>query len=393
MNKKYQKCLDYIEANWNRSVFRKRRDTGTHLALPNKFISPNADLFAEDQFYWDSYFIILGLVVSNRAKLARGMVDNLVYLFNRFGFIPSRNFFPNLSISQPPFLTSMIMEVFSVLPDKRWLARAAAAAEEELEKYWKDGGRCSKGGCPVHVVKRGLSRYAGYYRSNLVAEYESGWDETSRFSGDCLEWVPVDLNCLLYKYEADLAEIHALLGNKEKEKIYMLAAKKRKTTMNGVFWNGKKGFFFDYNKNKRKQGAFWSIAGFYPLWAKSATEEQAAAVVKNLKQFERAGGLANSANLDLFKEFKQWDYPNGWPNQQWIVIKGLLNYGFEKEAQRLTLKWLDMNLEVFKETGFLWEKYNVVKKTVGQSDARYETQSGFGWTNGVFMRLIKEVLK
>lgn len=392
-NSKYQNCLDYIEKYWSKATFKIIKDTGTHLRLPNKFVSPNAELFAEDQFYWDSYFIILGLIDSGRVKLARGMVDNFIYLFDRFGFVPARNFFQNLCVSQPPFLTSMAMEIFELWPNKNWIKKVAAAAEGELYGYWRDDKRCPKGGCPVHIVKRELSRYSGYYRSNLVAEYESGWDETSRFGGKCLEWVPVDLNSLLYKYEIDLSKMYAFLGDLEKSKKFMLAAKKRKATISKFLWSEKKGFFFDYNKTKRKAGNFWSLAGFYPLWAGLATQEQAEAVVKNLNKFEFAGGLANSSKEGLYKEFKQWDYPNGWPNQQWIAIKGLLNYGFEKEAQRLTTKWLDMNLKVFKETGKMWEKYNVVKKTVGQSDDRYETQSGFGWSNGVFSRLVKEVLK
>ncbi|MFA5248832.1 MAG: trehalase family glycosidase [Patescibacteria group bacterium] len=370
MNKKYQKCFNYIERSWAGFVFKTKHDIGIHLALPNKFISPNAELFAKDQFYWDSYFIILGLVVSGRQKLARGMVDNLVYLFNRFGFIPARNLFPSIAVSQPPFLTSMILEVFSSLPNKKWLAQVAEAAEGELANYWKDGGYRAKSGCPVHLVKHGLSRYAGYYRSNLVAEYESGWDETSRFGGKCLEFASVDLNSLLYKYEIDLSEIYELLGKKEKAKSFMIAAKQRKTAMTKFFWNEKKGFFFDYNKDKKEQSDFWSLAGFYPLFVKLATKEQAEVMVKNLKKFEFAGGLANTANQKLYKDFKQWDYPNGWPNQQWIVLKGLLNYGYEKEARRLAIKWLDLNLAIFKETGFLWEKYDVVKKTIGQIDMK-----------------------
>ena len=72
-----------------------------------------------------------------------------------------------------------------------------------------------------------------------------------------------------------------------------------------------------------------------------------------------------------------------------IVIKGLLNYGFREDAERLAKKWLNLNKKVFLKTGKFWEKYNVVKCDVGKS-GRYPTQDGFGWTNAVFVKLVNE---
>jgi alpha,alpha-trehalase len=154
-------------------------------------------------------------------------------------------------------------------------------------------------------------------------------------------------------------------------------------------WNSKKRFFFDYNYKFKKQGDFYSIAGFYPLWAKLASNSQAKKIRDNLKLFEYRGGLANTQKSELSKEFKQWDYPNGWANQQWIVIKGLMNYGYEKDAKRLAQKWLELNAKVFEKTGKFWEKYDVVKCNEGKS-GRYKNQTGFGWTNAIFVKLIKE---
>jgi alpha,alpha-trehalase len=107
---------------------------------------------------------------------------------------------------------------------------------------------------------------------------------------------------------------------------------------------------------------------------------------KNLSVFEHDWGLATSQKNDLITPFRQWDYPNGWPNLQWIVIDGLRKYHYDTDAKRLTKKWLTLNEKVFSETGKLWEKYDVVKGTVGKSGL-YKTQSGFGWTNMVYVLL------
>lgn len=377
----YRQCLDYINKHWKKITFYLPKDEKTHIGLPNKFVSPNSNLFKNDQFYWDSYFTILGLVASGKVSLAKGIVDNLIHLHKRFGIIPSRNRFYNLGISQPPFLTSMASEVFQDTKDKQWLSNVARTAEEELKDYWmKDD---------THLVHKGLSRYCDHFWTHLTAEHESGWDMTSRFHDRCLDYLPVDLNSCLYKYETDLARIYNILNNKKKERAYLNKANKRKEIMLKLMWNEKKGFFFDYDYKNKKQSSFYSLAGFYPLWAKLATESQAKKMLKSIRKFDYEGGLANTQKSGLSKEFKQWDYPNGWANQQWITIKGLLNYGFKSEAERLAIKWLDLNKKVFLKTGKFWEKYNVVKSGIGK-EGRYPIQTGFGWTNAVFVRLVKE---
>ena len=353
-----------------------------HIGLPNQFIAPSMSdgIFDQDQFYWDSYFIILGLISSGKVKLAKGMVDNLVYLYQRFGVIPGRNQYHDLARSQPPFLTQMVAEVFSKTQDRLWLKRCLKTAEAELNNYWMN---------QFHLQYKGLSRYCDSLITNASSEDESGWDFTSRFHEQCLDFLPLDLNSLLFKYELDLAGFYSMLKNSVKQELYATRAKQRKKNMNHLLWNKKSGFFFDYNYRTRSQSKFFSLAGYYPLWAGWATEEQAAMAVSKLRIFEYTGGLANTQKHLLFKSFKQWDYPNGWPNQQWVVIKGLLNYGYRADAERLAIKWLNTNKRIYKKTGMFWEKYNVVKTGIGQAD-RYPTQTGFGWTNGVFLRLVAE---
>src|SRR6185503_18131682 len=74
-------------------------------------------------YYWDSYFIVLGLLQDGRKDLARGMADNLIYELNYYGKIPNGNRTYYLTRSQPPFLTSLIRAVFeSGAADRDWLA-------------------------------------------------------------------------------------------------------------------------------------------------------------------------------------------------------------------------------------------------------------------------------
>ena len=373
----FEPTLRHIENHWEKLTFDLPQDMGIHIGLPNPFVSPDSDFFANDQFYWDSHFTILGLVDSGKTPLAKGMVENFAHLFNKFGIVPSRNRFYNLGISQPPFLTSMALEVFQKTQDKEWLRSIAKVAEQELEKYWMDEHHLSYGG---------LSRYCDHFITHTTAEHESGWDMTSRFNDHCLDYLPVDLNSCLFKYESDLANVHHLLGDSTKGDHFGQLAEKRKANMVLHMWNEKKGFFYDYNHDAKQQSHFVSVAGLYPLWAKLATSEQAGKVRKNLRLLECDGGLANTQKTRLLKPARQHDFPNGWAPQQYIAIQGLMNYGFKEDAERLTQKWLTLNQDLFLKTGHMWEKYDVVNRDIGKSE-RYRMLSGFGWTNGVFVRL------
>ncbi|MEO5572377.1 MAG: trehalase family glycosidase [Bacteroidia bacterium] len=382
--KDYKACLHYIEKHWKELTSYHPKDKYIQLGLPNKFISPNGVIYKDDQFYWDSYFIIIGLVKCGREQLAKGMIENFLYMQKKFNIIPMRNRYYNLGGSQIPFLTSMIKEVFAVTKDMRWYKNAMKAAEHELQNYWMNKSRTEQ-----HIVYKDLSRYCDHYITHLTAEHESGWDMTSRFHDHCLDYLPVDLNCNLYKYETDLAEFYKSIHNNKMSEKYTEQAEKRKRTMHSLMWNFKKGYYFDYDYKHKKQSDFYSIAGFYPLWAKLATYTQAKKIADNLKRFEYEGGLANTQSTELSDEYKQHDYPNGWPHQQWIVIKGLMNYGFKDQAMRIAKKYLDLNKKLFTRTGKFWEKFDVVEADIGKSE-RYSTQSGFGWTNAVFVRLISK---
>jgi alpha,alpha-trehalase len=347
------------------------------IPLPHKTVSPNDEYFAGTQFYWDTYFTILGLLDGGHGKLARGMVDNLLFLYKRFGLMPARNSRTSTGRTQPPFLTRMAFEVYEAgAADKKWLDRVMRIAQKEYETVWMSGQRYDE--------STGLSRFRPKYLRRILTVYESGWDVSSRFSHNQYELIPIDLNCQLYQYETDLLQWAKMNKDTTATKRWRAAAKVRREQIETCFWDNKTRFFYDNQDGK--VGTLKTLAGFYPLWCGAATKEQAKRCVSKLKVFEYAGGLANSQKLPL--SFRQWDYPNGWAPQQLIVCEGLKKYGYKKEAERIASKWLECNLEVFEKTGRMWEKYDVVNKRIGRR-GRYPTQSGFAWTNSVFIRLQK----
>ncbi|MEZ4932160.1 MAG: trehalase family glycosidase [Saprospiraceae bacterium] len=129
----------------------------------------------------------------------------------------------------------------------------------------------------------------------------------------------------------------------------------------------------------------FSLAGMYPLFFKIATLEQAESCAKVIQEkFLRPGGVVTTP----IHSGQQWDAPNGWAPLQWITIQGLKNYGFDDLANDIKKRWIDLNTKVFRNTGKLLEKYNVENIDLLSGGGEYPVQDGFGWTNGVLLRLL-----
>jgi alpha,alpha-trehalase len=122
------------------------------LYLPNRYVVPGGRF--NEMYGWDSYFIILGLVKDKRSELARGMVENFFFEIENYGAILNANRTYFFTRSQPPFLTSMIREVYEhptgKPPSKAWLAKAYRYAQRDYE-LWTS---------PIHRAgDTGLARY------------------------------------------------------------------------------------------------------------------------------------------------------------------------------------------------------------------------------------------
>jgi len=224
---------------------------------------------------------------------------------------------------------------------------------------------------------------------------ESGWDFSSRWLDDpqdlssirTTKIIPVDLNALLYNLELVLAKSHKLNGDEATGRLYEQRAAQRLEALQTYCWDPESGFFRDYDLEKRDHTPILSLAGVFPLFFEMATPEQAQQVADVLEgQFLQAGGLPST----LIETGQQWDAPNGWAPLQWIAIKGLRNYEQDQLAGTIAQRWIDLNVKVYKNTGKMVEKYNVYESDLEGGGGEYPVQDGFGWTNGVLLKLLSE---
>lgn len=414
---------EHIEELWD--VLTRQSDTmdaGSLIPLPKPYIVPGGRF--REIYYWDSYFTMLGLQASDRGDIVENMVDNFAYLIDLLGFIPNGNRTYYMSRSQPPFFAMMVrvlaemkgdevytkylpqlrkeyhfwMEDTSLIPDTTvWAHRRVVHYNGVvLNRYWDDKNTPRPESYREDVeTAQGSGRPEEEVYRNLRAGAESGWDFSSRWFKDgrtlatihAIEIIPVDLNALLYNLERTLEKAYEIKGDADSTTFYTQRAKQRQTALIRYCWNDKDGFFEDYDFVNGGFTGKRTLAGIFPLFFKIADEKQAASVVKSIERdFLKAGGVVSS----LSNTGQQWDAPNGWAPLQYMTIEGLRNYGYHPLANKIKERWIALNTKIYRNTGKMLEKYNVMDLTLEAGGGEYPVQDGFGWTNGVLLKLMTE---
>ncbi|EMH4164547.1 alpha,alpha-trehalase [Pluralibacter gergoviae] len=388
------------------------------LALPQAYIVPGGRF--TETYYWDSYFTMLGLAESGRSDLMKCMADNFAWMIERYGHIPNGNRTYYLSRSQPPVFALMV-ELFeedgvrgarrylehlkmeyafwmdgagSLLPNQAYRRVVRMPDGSLLNRYWddRDTPRDESWFEDVETARHSGRPPNEVYR-DLRAGAESGWDYTSRWLRDgnrlasirTTQFVPVDLNALMFKLESTIANISALNGDREAEADFRHRASERRTAITRYLWDDEQGCYRDYDW-RREQMALFSAASVVPLYVGLATHEQADKLDTAIRtRLLTPGGIMATE----YDSGEQWDYPNGWAPLQWMAIQGFKLYGNDALGNEIAHSWLKMVNNFYQQHHKLIEKYHISCSTAREGGGgEYPLQDGFGWTNGVVRRLI-----
>eukprot|EP00435_Cladocopium_sp_Y103_P011733 s2273_g3.t1 len=131
----------------------------THFAeVGSRSIQDPTGRFLET-YYWDTYWVVRGLIVCNMLETAKG-----VDLVRNFGFVPNGTRVYYLDRSQPPLLTDMAMAIFDATGDKEWLSKVLPLMVKEYN-FWM----CEDSGHVVH-----LKRPSGMLSLNIYQSQRRG---------------------------------------------------------------------------------------------------------------------------------------------------------------------------------------------------------------------------
>lgn len=461
-NLQVEKLPKEITANYVKSIndypgllalaMRRKSDTyGDLEGFP--YIVPGGRF--NEQYGWDSYFETLGLLACDKLEPCIGMCENFIFEINHYGKILNANRSYYLCRSQPPFLTDMTLQVFNYIrktqfrEDLDFLKRATMAAIKEYKEVWMSSPRLDleSGLSTFHADGEGIppetepshfdtvlepfcKKYKlsfkefrdkynnGEINEPILDDYfmhdravrESGHDTTYRLEGICANLATVDLNCLLYKYETDIAFIIKAYfkdhfdynGEVYTSQDWVKLSEKRGALIEKYMWNEKESLYFDYNIKSKRQSTYESVTAFYVLWAGVCSPDRARLMVeKSLHKFEAFGGLVSGTErsrgeLGVSKPSRQWDYPYAWAPHQMLAWEGLKRYNMGNIAQRLSYRWCYLMTLAFVDfNGIVVEKYDATsERQPHKVEAEYGNQGsgfkgvateGFGWVNASYL--------
>ncbi len=377
MPQNFHSLIPEIKKRMNDEFLRETSaDTEELLAVPYPYVVP-AKKERDALFYWDTYFINLGLIRMKMIDQARHNVENLIFLLRKFGFVPASNRKDLLTISHPPFLPWMVRDVYRATGDKEWLRRTLPDVAAEY-RFWTN---------KAHTTANGLYRYAlakgDPATDEKALEMESGWIGSPRFE-DLSHCNPVDLNALLYRNAMIIYDLQIEAEGKGDESL--LQKSKQIQKLMEFCWDETDGFYYDNDFHKKQLRKVKTMAGFFPIFVEMVPQKRARLMQKQLKSFVQPGGLA-CMDKTYGSGPSPWNYPLCYAPLMYFTIKGLCDYEIMEDAADIGTNWLTMVAEIYQNTGEFWEWYDVAEKSVKASNS-VPNRPIMGWTAGVFIALI-----
>lgn len=190
------------------------------------------------------------------------------------------------------------------------------------------------------------------------------------------------LNCFMVRELKCMAKILSRCSKKTRAQEYLKKAELLEASIQSECWDQRDNFFYsvDVDIKTRKYdwfhkglGAFWKTipikirvwSGFLPLWAGLATKEQAKKLVAHLKDFETFNseyGIRSLAADEKMYNLSETNNPSNWLGPIWIItqyiiFRGLLNYGYTVEAKELAEKTILLLGRDIETSGTLHEYY------------------------------------
>ncbi|KAL7033047.1 hypothetical protein ACKWTF_007471 [Chironomus riparius] len=425
--KKFASDLNRIWINLCRKIIDEVKDhpeLSSIIYVPGRFIIAGGRF--HEFYYWDSYWIIRGLLVCELFQTVRSMIHNFLTIIEQYGFIPNGGRIYYLARSQPPLLSGMMKSYIDRTHDYEFAISSVDLLEKEFNYFITKKTVIVKG----HRLARYIDESSGprpeSYRedssignefdtdeerenfySEIKAAGESGMDFSSRWfinkNGENIgtlkdlktrHIIPVELNAILYWNARIISEIFEYAKNTVKQKEYEMKANEILKAVNEVLWNEELGIWTDYDLINNKSRPYFSPTNFAPLWTKcfDATKslviaDKIVAYIKNLRLDDYPGGIPNS----LYSTGEQWDWPNSWAPMQHMIILGLDNLEDSRTSSLAITwaeRWIQSNFIAFEKTGNMYEKYIATELGGFGGGGEYEVQTGFGWSNGVILDLL-----
>lgn len=161
-----------------------------------------------------------------------------------------------------------------------------------------------------------------------------------------------------------IAKLFGRVGDKENEKKWNERYLDKKDIINKLYWDEKDEFYYDIDCNTHDFYKVMTIASYWTMTSKVASEKQAKSLVKHLSNPDTFGGIVPFVSLsrsdpDYNSDGEYWR-GGVWLPTAYATLKGLVNYGFYKEAHDTACRLLEHIYRTYTEfePHTIWECYS-----------------------------------
>ncbi len=195
-------------------------------------------------------------------------------------------------------------------------------------------------------------------------------------------------NSMLIKSNQSLIELYDLIGKKQ-ENMAQLKKWQEKSirAFNEKLFDEELGAYIHYDLRNNKSIKYISSSSFTPLYAGIPNQNRALKMVTTL--IEKFGREDNylCASFDptsnKYNPVKYWRGPI-WININWMLYKGLKNYGFNKLAYQVK----NDSIELVEKIGFY--EYFDPRKELYTNESKGLGGTDFSWTAALIIDLLNE---
>ena len=385
----YENITEYISKNADR-VFKSPNDLFKY-----PFIDPGS-VYDGNLWDWDSFWTVYALIAYERTlndggafrkKLTEGAMGNVLNFFDfqlEDGYIPMMVSKFNQGENEEPYLIQKHRDGVILNMHKPFLCQQSCLVSGltgsfswlekyivNLEKYFECYDR--------HYFNENCGLYVWADDVMIGMDNDPAVFGRPRFST-----ASIYLNAFMVKEMRSMAKILKNTGQSERAGYYTEKADKLCEAIQKECYDPKDKFFYSldvdiktrsYDWFHKGLGVFWKTlpikiqawTGFIPMYSGIADKNQAEHLVR--KHMENRDTFCSDFGIRaLAKDEKMYNLeptinPSNWLGPVWLVVnyvvfRGLLNYGYRKEAAELCDKTLLLLSEDYRKTGSLHEYYN-----------------------------------
>ncbi|MBK7175565.1 MAG: hypothetical protein IPH84_20640 [Bacteroidales bacterium] len=267
-----------------------------------------------------------------------------------------------MKTSSAPWFSYINYEIYKVTKDQKFLLESYESGRKLYDWFVRNRDKDEDG-----LYEWGADATLECVRDGLVAT----WDKVSK--PENLEGP--DLNSMMVKEAMSLAHMAKELKMDSDSRRYFELAKKTARMINKQLWDPETAFYYNtllstnsFTFLEPADLKIKEIIGFLPLWANVCSKEQADQLLRSLynpEEFWRPYGVPTlSAKDDFYNPMGYWNGPV-WVQWQYLVYRGLKDYGYERLAGQLADKVFDQMIWHLKNDHTFWEFYSPDDRQAG----------------------------